>query len=439
MPGQGVTPVRPAVKGKGTTRSVLQQRDRGERRREPGVAVVEVAGKAKIIGGDEGRARSRALLDAYRNAVNQGAGVMVKEVTEMRNFQHLISAISAESAGYVRSYEELSSGRSKTEADTYVFWIKAEVVKGDMRDEEGTESFRLLLDALGNPRLLVVLEERSTVVPNRLAARGGAGKTIEIAIKEGGESVDIKRSEQDAPALDALPASVDSGGPETFFAEMLQDLGYEAVVGDDLVRQGIPADKVDRARRGDLEAMRELSVQGDADLALFGHVRVSVSPTVYVGRDVWGSHARAVVRALVPNTGERVSITTASGKGFAANPDGSTHDAVRNVCKRIVSDLGWSILDTVSEKGRCVAVRVTDCSLEAYGTLRKGLESTPTVTSVAAAPWRKDDGGHGEFKVYTSQTGTTGFELASALAQREDVRVSASTVSRLTLDLSVVQ
>jgi len=289
----------------------------------PGVKVVEVTGKAAIINGDQDRAREKALLDAYRNAIHQGAGVHVRDMFEMRNFQFLVNAITKESCGYVTSYKVLHEGVSRNDPRLYSVIIRAHVKKGDMAKDNSAESLKLFLKMLGNPRLLIVLEEigASTVTQFDTAA-GGKSADLSISVKDGGKNIEIKKSANDesqtekARTTDLLP-----GMPEAILSDILEDAGYEVSLGDDLLADGASKDTVTSARKGNKSSVRELSVIADADIALYGSIRYSVYPTVYGGKDLWGATAHAAIRAMMSSTGERFSLSTSSSRGFS-------HDAL---------------------------------------------------------------------------------------------------------------
>ena len=95
---------------------------------------VEAEGSARYYTGEEAEAKRNALREAQRNAVNQGAGMLLTSETEVRDFDLVSDRILSKSKGILKNYEILEEGPQGTE---YIVRIKAtidtEVLEGDLR------------------------------------------------------------------------------------------------------------------------------------------------------------------------------------------------------------------------------------------------------------------------------------------------------------------
>lgn len=115
---------------------------------------VTAEGVAAILS-DKAQARDEALRDAYRRAV-ETVGVQVDSRTEVKDFELFYDRIITQSSGYVRSYKIVR----EWEADgMYHVLISAEVVRGDIRNDVSALAY--LIDMMGNPRVMVLIEERN--------------------------------------------------------------------------------------------------------------------------------------------------------------------------------------------------------------------------------------------------------------------------------------
>ena len=65
---------------------------------------VEASGLAAILAGNIGSARTQALLNAQRSAVEQGVGVVLDSKTLQENFQIIQDQILTSSKGYVTKF-----------------------------------------------------------------------------------------------------------------------------------------------------------------------------------------------------------------------------------------------------------------------------------------------------------------------------------------------
>jgi hypothetical protein len=115
----------------------------------------EVEGIGIAAGKGQG-AYDQALARALRNAVERSVGVMVTSESLVKNFQLLEDSIYSHVQGYVKEYEVTED--NKGEGDVYRVKVKAKVLQTQL--ESDLQGIKVLMQAKGNPKTMVVLEEK---------------------------------------------------------------------------------------------------------------------------------------------------------------------------------------------------------------------------------------------------------------------------------------
>lgn len=99
-------------------------------------------------------ARSKALDEAQRNAVEQVAGVMITSTTAVENFQVKMDSILSESSGFIDKYDILSE---KQTGNQYEVVIKAYISEGKLRDKMA--AIKLIMARKSNPRVMLIFKD----------------------------------------------------------------------------------------------------------------------------------------------------------------------------------------------------------------------------------------------------------------------------------------
>lgn len=99
-------------------------------------------------------ARSKALDEAQRNAVEQAAGVMITSTTSVENFQVKMDSILSESSGFIDRYDIISEKQS---GNQYEVVIRAYVSEGKLRDKMA--AIKLIMARKANPRVMLILKD----------------------------------------------------------------------------------------------------------------------------------------------------------------------------------------------------------------------------------------------------------------------------------------
>ena len=171
---------------------------------------VTAVGRAEITGSNKDGARSNALANAFRDAVESGIGVWVQSQTEVKDAALVRDQILTRAQGYVTDHEIV---KEKVEGNTLVVTIRANVavdqIGADIKSLVGRVSL-----SMGNPSITFVLTSWETRGRQRSASR-----------------------------TDAVDASLQAEGRSKYDAS--DDSGSLAVAGSAKVKRDISLAKID--------------------------------------------------------------------------------------------------------------------------------------------------------------------------------------------------
>jgi len=139
---------------------------------------VEADGVAAILNNNVAGARKQALLNAQRNAVENGVGVLIGSDSLMENFTIVKDKVLSTSQGFISRYVVVSEGKSPSGAE-YRMRIKADVSEALLKDR--LSALRLLHKAMGNKRVMVIYHSDN---PNALKRDHGANAAALQTIRD---------------------------------------------------------------------------------------------------------------------------------------------------------------------------------------------------------------------------------------------------------------
>ncbi|MBF0237700.1 MAG: hypothetical protein HQM12_08360 [SAR324 cluster bacterium] len=136
---------------------------------------VTATGTAAIFEGNTGSAKNQAILNAQRQAVEQGVGTFIDSNTFAQNFEVIKDEILSTSRGYITRYEVLQEGAS-ADGTNYEVTIRAEV--SDEKIQDQLKTLRILHQKMGNKRIMVIYQSAD---PNALPRdNSGVQSTLSI-------------------------------------------------------------------------------------------------------------------------------------------------------------------------------------------------------------------------------------------------------------------
>ncbi|HOO64364.1 MAG TPA: flagellar assembly protein T N-terminal domain-containing protein [Synergistaceae bacterium] len=300
---------------------------------------VEAEGQAPIINGDKTRARDEAKRQAYRDALEKGIGAYVEGITEMKDFQVVKDKVFSQSKGLVTDFKVTSE---TVEED--IFILKA-TCKVSVKKLDGVLG-PVVIDALGNPRVMVVVDEN--VDGERPFLSTVEGETLRLFEKAGYLLVD----------------------PEQ--AKRLNQREYE------LARD-----------TGDTGRLQELAKHFDADVLVYGRAQaIPYASQKVEGIRIYGVRSQLQLKAILTQTAYVVgtekfehkdkgtSAQDAAVKGLTICAHESSLGLVHKVAYSLVSGSAGGV------PGRTVKLLVSGLSFGDARTIKSALEETRGVTAV---------------------------------------------------------
>lgn len=139
---------------------------------------VTVTGVATIYDENIGSARTQALKNAQREAVEQGVGAYIDANTLTQNFEIIRDEIFSASQGFIREFQILREGRSG-DGSAYEVVLRADVQDSKLVDT--LTALRVLHQKMGNKRVMIVYAPTD---PNALTRDNGAVSTTLAVIRE---------------------------------------------------------------------------------------------------------------------------------------------------------------------------------------------------------------------------------------------------------------
>ena len=118
----------------------------------PSFVTVEAEGEAAIVGSGVSSARTEAKRAMSRNAVEKGIGAYVEGATKMKDFEVLSDKVFSQSKGVVSKIEVLDEGRR---GGVYYMRARCRIATEALDGVLGPA----LIDAIGNPRVVVLVDE----------------------------------------------------------------------------------------------------------------------------------------------------------------------------------------------------------------------------------------------------------------------------------------
>ena len=167
---------------------------------------VEAEGTAAVMEGNISRARGEAKRNLYRDALEKGMGAFVQGITEMKDFEVLRDRVFSQSQGIVSSTASL---KEKVDADGILHMTASCTVSAKAMDGILGPA---VLDMLGNPRVMVLVDE--VVEGERQFLSTAGGEVLKAFQKAGYLIVDpsqagaIREGELEAARVSGDPAKL---------------------------------------------------------------------------------------------------------------------------------------------------------------------------------------------------------------------------------------
>lgn len=308
---------------------------------QPGGELIEVEaeGFAPIKDGKKNEAKSAAERSAYRDALEKALGAYVQGITQMENFQVVKDKVFSQTQGIVKDFDVL---REWVEDDIFYISAKCRVSVAALDGVLGPAT----IDALGNPRIMVLIDERV------------GDKQSFLSVTEG----ELLRVFEKAGYLIVDPAQ----------AGALKDIDLQA------------------ARvSGNPDELRDIARTFNADVLITGKAYSrTLSSQVMSGVRIFGVASTVQLRAVLANSAYQLGSDTIEEKekGMSAE-DGAAKSfktAASKAGKSIVHKIAYSMISGTAGgiPGRTVKIKIADISFKDVRRLKDALEGNEGVTGV---------------------------------------------------------
>jgi len=350
--------------------------------------VVVGVGRSTIYAGDANSARETALRAAYADAVAQGAGVNVGSLTIVTNMKAITDVVVSKTTGRITAFEILGEGTLPTNTSTYELRIRATVVANQLTEEDDREALRLYLQILGQPRVLVILPQYTSAVPEPATPPSVSASTTSARVGDvslSASEVEVKGATAGTPVPPSL-LEVSAGAarsPEYALAQALSAYGYQVVTSDDLVATGeISLALLTEARRGITTAAAELARRADVDLVLFGIVQLTTSRIRPAGVEFVSATVEASGKALIVSSGLLVQAFHRTSTRAHQNALAASASALERIGTDIAAALAWKIPSLLVENLRQTTIVLEGASLSMADAVKSCLSDLAFVETV---------------------------------------------------------
>lgn len=340
---------------------------------------VSAEGAAAVEGGDLPRARAEAKRQAYRDALEKGVGAYVEGITEMKDFEVVRDKVFSRSQGIVTSFTITREGESEgiytMEADCLVATAALDGVLGPA-----------VIDALGNPRVMVLVDE----------------------------SIEGER-----PFLSTVEGEV---------LKIFERAGYllvDAGQADNLDRR-----QIDLAREtGDVALLQELARSFRADVLVYGKAQgLSYTRQKVAGVDLYGVRSQVQLKAVIAQTAYVLGTEAVEARDKGTSPqDGAVkafRPTSRGAASALVNKVAYALVSgsAGAMAGRTVKIVIDRVSFAQLREIKSALEGAEGVVGVYQRAFGQ---GRVELDVVTEKTAE---DLAVEL-ERLSVEVTGLTAS----------
>lgn len=299
---------------------------------------VEAEGMAAVENGNVERARKEAKGQLYRDALEKGIGAYVQGVTEMKDFQVVRDQVFSQSQGIVTKTDIL---KEWTDSDG-IFHITASCTVST-KTLDGVLG-PAVISALGNPRVLVLVDE--VVEGERQFLSTAEGAVLRAFEKAGYLMVDPTQAEAiQKGELEAAKASGD--------AALLSDVAKKF--------------------------RSDVLIYGKAQAASYTKQKIS-------GVTLYGVRSQLQLKAILAATAYGMGTEMAEHKDKGTSPgDGAVKGFSvlgPDLAKELVHKVAYALVSGTAGgiPGRTFRVTVANLSFGEARTLRESMEKAPGVT-----------------------------------------------------------
>ena len=346
-------------------------------------------GRAQIHDGNIDAARLSAIRAAYADAASRATGEDVRNYLLTRNIRRMAEIVMKRANGYIRSYR--ITGEVITEAKfdkpgSYKVVIEADAGKSHDADDEEAGGLKQFLAIMGNPKILIMLQEQS----------GGAEGQSEKSDGAGRES--------------ALKSS------EAAIAQAFSQYGYQMITSDDLAASGFINLSILQKQYSDENVADVIKIAraAGADLAIIGTIRFGERPVKPLGMPMTMISAEASAKALITNTGRSVRAFHVLERASAPDKLRAQSDCMDKLATGIAESMVWKIPLLLTEESREMKLIVQGVDISLGHRIKESIENTLAGVMVRFTRMPTDGSDTAEYSIMTGFITLTPGEILTA-------------------------
>lgn len=275
---------------------------------------VDVEGYATIEGGKKSAAREDALKSAFRIAIEQVVGVMVKSKTVVSDSALLNDKIFSKSAGFIKTYKINSE---TFEGNACRVNVKATV--SAVRLEKSLNDVGLLSKKLGKPRVAIIITEQN--IGN------------------------------DAPVGSLDDGSINAGVADSVIHALFEKKGYNLVDRNTLValakREGTLSES---GAISSNDAAIQVAAGGGAEVVIIGQAVAKAGASALSGTNMRTADATVSARVVDADSGQLITSHSSNSRAVNVNPTAGGSEAIKKATEELAEKLHQKIVTKWTNK-----------------------------------------------------------------------------------------
>jgi hypothetical protein len=317
---------------------------------EPNVKKVSTEGRSKIYNGKVEQARLTALRIAYAEAIQQVAGLEIRNLSITKNVKQVSDIVLARSKGFIRSFIIIKEGVSEKDSSLYEVLIDAEVVAEGSAKGSEKEGLLLYLKLIGEPKILILLPEENNE------------KQV--------ENIHLDESHMRSA--------------EAAMAQAFNSYGYQVMTSDDISRRGtVNSGALTSAKEGATARAIEIAKSIGADIIMTGVIRVSQTKVKTYGMSVFMTTTEVSAKAIIVSSGRVVHAFHQAERTSSFEPLQGYTEALDRIADAAVDVLAWKIPQVLTEENHEILLKIHNVgSLNNVKIIRDILSRTPEIDGV---------------------------------------------------------
>ncbi len=321
---------------------------------------ITATGEAAIEGDNLAVAEDRARNAAFRVAVEQVVGIVVRSESEMRDFELVRDEVFSQSKGFVQKYEDISKGPSGDGAFqvTIRAWVSTKVLQDSIRDMVDI----YLVKNSNKPRTMIFVKEQNVGDTTKAIESANAGKR-------------------------ALVESISMGTVENAMTQVLTDNGFPMIDPQTVSREIELSGAIGAADITDQQA-KKLGELTKAEIVIYGNGFAKA------GNQIPGTPLHTVsgglsLKVVHTDTGKIIASIAKSGTGA---PHISAATAGQNLLKKMgteaATELMPKVIRSLTQDGSVnLVITFKDLKYGDWVAFKKALRNASSrITAVADRP-----------------------------------------------------